>query len=162
MAFLTRAALLTKIAALFPKASMANPTNSAINDILTDMQTSLGEQNQGPVTSTADGLTTGLINTGETWIPVTSASANNIVTLPDHTLLTPGHEIEGYVGANGFKLSTPAASGQLINNVDSDGTQRCAIPANSWWIAKYVDATQGWIVIDETRLGARTAAIVPA
>lgn len=162
MAFMTRANLLTWIAAKFPKLSMANPTNSDMQDLAVNMLDSSSQSSQAAKTATADGLTTGLVAVGEQWLPVTSASANNIVTLPDLALVSPGYRVRGYVGANGFKLSTPATSNQLINNVDSDGTQRAAIPANSMFEVTAIDATVGWILLDETRLGARTAAIVPA
>lgn len=109
------------------------------------------------VTATADGLTTGLVSTTARHITVTSASADNIVTLPAASV---GKEITGYVGANGCELRTPAASGVKINDVDSDGTNEAAIPATTYFRLKCV-AADLWILEGVTELGADIAAIVP-
>lgn len=159
---LTRANVIALINAQCPPNSMGPVDNAKLNSLLLAIVNADQSLDQADLTSTADGLTTGLITEVDQWINVTSASANNIITLPSLANVSNGTVFRGYVGANGFKLGTPAASNEKINNVDSDGTQLCAIPANSMWMAWKVDATQGWIVLDETRLGARTAAIVPA
>jgi hypothetical protein len=109
------------------------------------------------VTATSDGLTTGLIPSSADFCAVTSANANNIITLPVPVV---GKVIRGYVGANGCEMRTVAASGVLINEVDSDGTNEAAIPATTYFIVSCVSATQ-WILVAETELGARIAAIVP-
>ena len=109
------------------------------------------------VTATSDGLTTGLITLGSSFVVVTSASANNIATLPAGTA---GQVINFWVGANGCEIRTPAASGATINNVDSDGTNEAAIPATTAGIAMCV-ATDTWIVRLFTELGADIAALVP-
>lgn len=54
-------------------------------------------------TTTSDGLGTGQILAGETFINVTSANANNILTLPPPVI---GTKITFYVGANGCELRT--------------------------------------------------------
>lgn len=94
-------------------------------------------------TTTADGLTTGLIADGTTFVTVTSASATNAATLPAITAATVGQQIDIYVGANGFELLTPAASNNTINTVDSDGTNRLDVAANTLLRCVQVTAT-GW------------------
>lgn len=112
------------------------------------------------VTATADGLTTGLIDTGVSFVSVTSASADNIITLPAATADVVGHSIRGWVGANGCEMRTPATSGATINGVDSDGTNEAAIPATTLFVAECV-AVDTWILRAFTELGADIAAIVP-
>jgi len=94
------------------------------------------------VTVTADGLTTGLISVTARHVTVTSDDATKIATLPASVV---GKEITGYVGSNGFRLQTTAASNIKINNVDSDGTGYLVVPANTAFVAKCVSATD-WIV----------------
>ncbi len=112
------------------------------------------------VTATADGLTTGLITAKRGHVTVTSASANNIITLPAATAGVVGLVMTGYVGANGCEMRTPASSGALINNVDSDGTQEAAIPATSLFQVQCI-AVDSWILLAWTELGAPITAIVP-
>lgn len=109
------------------------------------------------VTATADGLTTGLIPASATHVTVTSASADNIATLPAAVV---GMEISLYVGANGCEVRTPATSGATINGVDSDGTNEAAIPATSLCTFTCV-AADTWILEAVTELGAVITAIVP-
>ncbi len=108
-------------------------------------------------TATSDGLTTGLIPLGTSFVSITSASANNIVTLPAGTA---GQVIKAYIGANGCEVRTPASSGATINGVDSDGTNEAAIPATSMFTATCV-ATDTWLLEAVTELGAVITAIVP-
>lgn len=109
------------------------------------------------VTATADGLTTGLIPAGTQFVSVTSASVNNIITLPAGTV---GDVINGWVGANGCEIRTPAGSNATINNVDADGTNEAAIPATSKFTVTLV-AADTWILEATTELGAVITAIVP-
>lgn len=97
----------------------------------------------GAATSTADGLTTGLVLPGETFVAVTSAAATNFITLPACAAAGVGQTIDLYVGANGFELVTPDASGDTINTVDSDGTNQLDVAANSLVHLIQVSAT-GW------------------
>jgi len=105
-------------------------------------------------TATADGLTTGLIAalTGfKKFVAVTSSAATNAITLPAATAATIGQEVFLTVGANGYELLTPAASGATINQVDSDGTNQLDVAANTLvrctqtgpasWIAEQIAAT---------------------
>lgn len=109
------------------------------------------------VTATSDGLTTGLIPSGTRYVTVTSANANDIVTLPTAVV---GNRIDLYVGANGCELRTPATSNVKINNVDSDGTNEAAIPATTYCQLVCVSTTE-WILLAWDELGAPITAIVP-
>lgn len=113
------------------------------------------------VAATADGLTTGLIPANADWVAITSANAAHIVTLPAAASVKAGHKVRGWVGATGCELRTPAASGTKINAVDSDGTNQAALPATTLIECTFISATDGWILVAETELGARIAAIVP-
>jgi parallel beta-helix repeat protein len=112
------------------------------------------------VTATSNGLTTGLILRGSQNITVTSASANNICSLPTTDATTIGQVITGQVGANGFELRVIAAQATTvyINGVTTN--VEAAIPANSSFEIRCVDATH-WILKAWTALGAEITAIVP-
>lgn len=97
----------------------------------------------GAATATADGLTTGLILDGETFVTVTSDSATKFVTLPACAAAGIGQTIDLYVGATGFELVTPATSNDTINTVDSDQTNQLDVAANSLVHLIQVSAT-GW------------------
>lgn len=102
-------------------------------------------------TATTDGLTTGLIADGSTFVTVTSDSATKFVTLPAIVAGTVGQTIDIYVGANGYELVTPASSNNTINTVDSDQTNqldvaattllRCIQVSSTGWFAYQVAAT---------------------
>lgn len=109
------------------------------------------------VTATSDGLTTGLISVTARHVTITAASANDIATLPAAVV---GKEITGFVGTNGCELRTPASSNVKINDVDSDGTNEAAIPADTNFRLLCV-ATDKWILTAVTKLGAVVTAIVP-
>lgn len=95
-------------------------------------------------TATSDGLTTGLIADGTTFVTVTSSSATNAVTLPAIVAGTVGQSIDIYVGANGYELLTPASSNNTINTVDSDGTNQLDVAANTLLRCVQVSST-GWM-----------------
>lgn len=163
MAFLTRAALLTKIAALFPKASMANPTNSALNDILTDALESGTQPEQSAVTAVA---TTGAqLPADADYVIITSASADNIVVLPARADVSPGKVIKLEAGATGFELSTGAVGDRINDVAASVGVAEAAIPATGLAVLTAVSAAAGggigWQLQYYTELGALAAAIVP-
>lgn len=109
------------------------------------------------VTSTADGLTTGLIPSGAAVVSVTSADANNIITLPT---AVAGTRIMIITGGTGCEIRTPAASNDTINNVDSDGTNELALAASSTFEAVATSAT-AWVIRGWNNLGADLAALVP-
>lgn len=95
------------------------------------------------VTTTADGLTTGLIPAGTTFATITSDTATKFATLPAISAAGIGQTIDLYVGANGYELVTPATSGNTINTVDSDGTSQLDVAANTLLRCVQVSAT-GW------------------
>lgn len=98
------------------------------------------------VTSTADGLTTGLIvaSSAEMYVAATSASATYALTLPAISASTIGQKVYITVGANGYELLTPATSNNTINLVDSDGTNQLDVAANTTVRCTQVSAT-GWV-----------------
>lgn len=110
------------------------------------------------VTATTDGLTTGIIPAGSSHVTATAgADANAIVTLPAPVI---GTKIMMFIGATGCEVRTVAASNQTINNVDSDGTNEAAIPANTLCKFTCVSAT-AWLLQALNNLGAVVTAIVP-
>jgi len=111
-------------------------------------------------TATADGLTTGLIALGTSFVAVTAgADANSIITLP--TSAPVGTLIRAWVGATGHEIRTTSASNETINNVDADGGAfEAAIPAATLWQAEKVSST-AWTLTAVDELGAVIAAIVP-
>lgn len=113
--------------------------------------------NAQAVTATSDGLTTGRIRSDSEFVSLTSASANNIATLPVGYV---GQVIRGYIGATGCELRTIAGSDATINDVNSDGTNEAAIPATTK-IMLTCTGTDEWILEATTELGAVVTAIVP-
>lgn len=122
-----------------------------------------GVQNSyAEATATADGLTTGLIPRGARFVQVTAGGdANAIITLPAMNADDAGYQVWGRIGATGCEIRTPAASNVKINNVDADGSNEYALPANCTFLALYVGVTPGWIIIHFTNLGALATAVVP-
>ncbi len=110
------------------------------------------------ITATANGTGTGLMPNDSVFVTVTSSGGTQQVTLPAGFA---GETIEGYVGANGFRLQTIAGSGDTINNVNTSAGANATIPANVFFKAQKVTAT-GWILRTRTNLGAEGTAIVPA
>lgn len=95
------------------------------------------------LTATADGLTTGLIPDGTTFVVGTSGNAAHAFTLPAIVAATIGQTIDIHCGANGYELLTPASSNNTINTVDSDGTNQLDVAANTLLRCTQVSAT-GW------------------
>jgi hypothetical protein len=104
---------------------------------------------------------------GSGWVPfdaefvqVTSSSSAKFVILSN--LIPVGREFKMAVGANGYKLGTPAGSTLTINNVDtSGGTASAVIPANTTAMIVRTLST-GFILSNYTNLGAVATAIVPS
>jgi hypothetical protein len=92
--------------------------------------------------ATSDGLTTGTIPDGATFVSVTSASANNIVVLPTPT---PGTLVVVHVGANGCELRSSAPATVAING-GTGASAESAIGANVTAFLFCVTATswKGW------------------
>jgi hypothetical protein len=107
-------------------------------------------------TATADGLTTGIIADGTTFVSVTSSSATNAITLPAITAAGIGQTIDIHVGANGYELLTPASSNNTINTVDSDGTAQLDVAANTLLRCVQITAT-GWAA---NQIAATTTTVV--
>jgi len=110
------------------------------------------------VTATSDGLTTGLIpahafTSAGGFVTITSASADNIVTLPAIADVEIGGKCKFYMGATGCEVRTVADSGTTINDVDSDGSQEAAIPATHYFEVTKVTATN-FLLIGYTSAGA--------
>ena len=107
-------------------------------------------------TATSDGLTTGTIPDGATFVSVTSASANNIIILPTPT---PGTMVLLHVGANGFELRSSAPATVAING-GTGANAESAIPANTLVFMVCTTATtwQGWDLTGATLAGVEAAA----
>jgi hypothetical protein len=112
------------------------------------------------VTATADGLTTGQLTGGDQFISVTSANANNIISLPAIALVPTGGRIRGIVGANGFELRVIAAEATTSKINDVTTNVEAAIPADTSFTVLKISSTQ-WILTCVTKLGAVLTAIVP-
>lgn len=78
-------------------------------------------------TATADGLTTGIIADGTSFVTVTSADANNIITLPTST---PGAEVTLRNGATGYELRSSSPTTIAINGGTGSAAES-AVAANS-------------------------------
>jgi|ETNvirnome_2_300_1030623.scaffolds.fasta_scaffold00052_59 hypothetical protein len=98
-------------------------------------------------TATGDGLTTGIITDGTTYVTVTSASANNIITLPTPT---PGNVVWLNVGANGYELRSSAPSSVAINGGTGAGVEsavganvlvRCVCTSATTWVCNTFTST---------------------
>lgn len=116
------------------------------------------------VTTTTDGLTTGLIPahafTGSGgFVTITSTSADWIATLPAIADVDLGAKCKFYIGSNGCEIRTVAASGTTINDVDSDGSQEAAIPATHYFEVIKVTST-GYLLTSYTSAGA-AATVTP-
>lgn len=85
-----------------------------------------GEQNEAR-TATADGTGTGQISANTRHVTVTSADANNIITLPAPVV---GKRLTIHVGATGFELRSSAPATIAING-GSGADAESAIAANS-------------------------------
>ncbi len=99
------------------------------------------------VTATSDGLTTGLIAADTTVAILTSASANNIATLPGiaANALPIGHRLVARIKATGCEIRTPASSNETINGVDADSSE-AAMTANQAALF-VVEAATGWLML---------------
>lgn len=109
------------------------------------------------VIPTADGLSTGLILASDRYIGVTSAGANDIITLPAIADVPLGKEIWGKNGATACEMRTPASSNTPINGTDADSTE-AVIAANVAFMVKKVSAT-AWALL--TLTGGAVAAPTP-
>lgn len=109
------------------------------------------------VTATADGLTTGLIPDGASFVTVSSDNADKVVVLPAAVI---GNVIRITSPTTGVELETLAGSNAKINNVDCDGTNQCALTANSIYEV-VCTAADYWVIYGWSSAGAAQATIVP-
>jgi hypothetical protein len=110
----------------------------------------------GAVTATTGGGTTGLIPAGVAFVTVTSDSADKQISLPAGTI---GDRIMALVGATGCELIAVTA-GDKVNDVTVGATNEAALTATNLYDCHYV-ATNTWVVVGYTKLGAVQAALVP-
>lgn len=108
------------------------------------------------VTATAGGGTTGLIPAGSSFVVVTSDNATKQISLPAASV---GDRIRILVGATGCELISAVAT-HKVNNVTVGATNEAALTATNMYDCQYL-ATDTWIVIGYTNLGAVQAALVP-
>ena len=99
------------------------------------------------VTTAANGVFTGAVAQDPVFckvVTVTSAAATEYLTLPKATAGLIGRVIYLTVVANGYELVTPSASGDTINQTDSDGTNQVDVAANTTVRCTQISAT-GWL-----------------
>lgn len=99
------------------------------------------------ITTGANGAYTAQIEQDTTLrkvVTVTSGGATEYLVLPKAKQELIGREILLSVGANGYELVTPSASGDTINQVDADGTNQLDVAANTLVRCTQVSAT-GWV-----------------
>lgn len=108
------------------------------------------------VTATADGTGTGLIPAGTSFVVVTSDNADKQISLPAATV---GDRIRILVGATGCELISSVAA-HKVNDVVVGATNEAALTATSLYDCQYV-ATNTWVVVGYTKLGAVESALVP-
>jgi predicted RecA/RadA family phage recombinase len=111
---------------------------------------------QSAVTATSDGLTTGLIPAGSTFVTVTSANANNQISLPAGYI---GQIMRILVGTTACELISAVAADK-INDVIVGATNELALTAEALYTCVYTKA-DNWIVTGLTKLGAAQSALVP-
>lgn len=115
------------------------------------------------VVPTADGLTTGLILDGDSFVEATAGSSTDQLTLPAASAATRGREILIWVKpSTSCKLQTPAAGTDTINNVACNGGAAKAILTNNQLYICRQHLATGWLLQAFTALGAVATAIVPA
>lgn len=108
------------------------------------------------VTATADGLTTGLIPASATFVTVTSASANNQISLPAGYV---GKVLRILVGTTACELISSVAADK-VNEVTVGATNELALTAEALYTCVYTKSGF-WNVTGLTKLGAAQAALVP-
>lgn len=108
-------------------------------------------------TATADGMTTGIVPDSTSFVQVTSANANNIITLPTPT---PGTIVRLLNGATGYELRTSTPASVAING-GTGAAAESAIGANVYVEAMCVSPT-AWIARQYTTAGVQSATEVAA
>jgi hypothetical protein len=98
------------------------------------------------LTTGANATFTAQIEDAAEIVQLTSGGATEYAVLPKATADRIGRQILIVVGANGYELVTPSASGDTINAVDSDGTNQLDVAASTTLLCIQNSAT-GWIAI---------------
>jgi len=116
------------------------------------------------MTPAADGSTASVLRTS-TRVAIVGAvtnDANDWILLPALADVAIGHEIKIFCNAGGnFELRTPAASGEKINTVDSDGTQEYLCVDTEVVVVVKVSTADGWSAQDIPAAGGIGAATTP-
>jgi hypothetical protein len=112
-----------------------------------------GEAQPFAAVATADGLTTGLIPLGASYVAITSAAAANIVTLP---VPVAGRVVHGSIAATGCEIRS--VTGVTINAVAFPN--ELALAANSYFKALGASATE-WLIKTCTKAGVVSATDIP-
>lgn len=134
----------------------ASPTAAEGSATFTGLATMLGlALSNTAVTATSDGLTTGIVPETASFVTVTSANADNIVTLPAPV---PGRIVILRNGATGYELRTSAPATVAIN-AGSEANAESAIAASTMVVAVCTTATT-WQAI--SLVGATLAAVAAA
>lgn len=120
-----------------------------------DLNVPTGDSNAA-VTATADGLTTGLIPASATYVTVTSAGANNQISLPAGYV---GKVLRILIGTTGCEMISAVAADK-VNEVVVGATNELALTAEALYTCVYTKSGF-WIVSGQTKLGADQAALVP-
>lgn len=111
------------------------------------------DSNIAVIKAAADGSRASRVPISAYWVEVASntSGADDWIILP--TGVSPGHKIRGWSTA-AHEIRTEASSNIKINDVDGDGSQEAAVAATTLWEATYINATQGWVIVAWTELGA--------
>jgi len=150
----------------------SNLIGSILADVLAEKTTGAGITADGVLlkdgivggttahTATSDGLLTGQLLGATQFVTVTSASADNIISLPKAADIPIGTKIRGMVNATGFELRAYPSdvASVAINNISGANTE-AAIPADTSFTVELISATE-WILTALTNLGAELV-IVP-
>lgn len=120
----------------------------------------------GVQTVTADdsenGLNTILVGANQVAVGGVTNGATDFIVMPALANVPIGHTIKIACNAgSNFELRTPAASGEKINNVDSDGTQEYLCTDTDTVRIWKVSDTDGWAAQSITILGAVRTAVIP-
>lgn len=128
-----------------------------IRSILTGTTTLDRVRHEAAVTATADGTGTGVVPEGATFVTVTSAGANDIVTLPAPI---PGTIVRLINGATGYELRTTAPATVAING-GAAANAESAIAATTLVTCVCTTPTT-WIAMSQVAAGTITATQVAA
>jgi hypothetical protein len=122
------------------------------------------QQTAQALTPNNDSGAASTISEGVTAVDVgaVTTDANDWIVLPTVANVPVGHQIRIACNAGtNFELRTPAASGEKINTVDSDGTQEYLCVDAEVVVVTKVSDTDGWAAYDIPALGGVGTATIP-